>query len=620
MKCHTFILALGAMLIGHSMAPAQGAKRPNILWLTCEDISPNLGCYGDKDAVTPHLDALAKEAVRYTHAFSVAGVCAPSRSALITGMYPSTLGSHYMRCRATLPAEVKTYSEHLRNAGYYCTNNVKTDYNFAVPKGAWDQNSNRAHWRGRPKGAPFFAVFNNTITHESQIRAPEAAYKKNTARLSEKERHDPKKITIPPFHPDTPEVRRDWARYHDNITAMDKWVADRLKELADDGLADDTIVFFYGDHGVGLPRGKRWLYDTGMCVPLLIRFGKNFAHLAPGKPGTATDRLVSFVDFGPTALSLAGAKVPANMQGVAFLGAAAGKPREYVYGIRDRMDERNDCTRAVRDKRYKYIRNYHPYKPWAQPLNYMELMPTMRAWRRLKAEGKLKGPAALWMADTKPFEELYDTEADPHELVNLAGSDKHREALARLRQAHVAWMAETRDLGLMPEALVYERSKGRTPFALGQDARQFPARRLRELAEQQAARDPLGAFLKAMSDEDAAVRWWGATGAGAHGRGSKEALAALRRALADGSPVVRVAAADALRRLGHADEARPALVKALKDESPWVRHAAMLAIDELGTGAAKAAEAIEAALKDDNEYVVRVATYTLGRLKGAQGK
>jgi uncharacterized sulfatase len=603
------LLAAFALLVLTDASLSAEAKRPNILWLTCEDMSANLGCFGDKLAVTPNLDRLATQGVRYTRAFSVAGVCAPSRSGLITGMYPTTLGSHYMRCEARLPAEVLAYSEHLRRAGYHCTNNVKTDYNFPVPKAAWDQNSRTAHWRGRPAGKPFFAVFNNTVTHESQIRAADAAFKKNTARLTDKERHDPAKVAVPPFHPDTPEVRRDWARMFDLITAMDRWVGDLLDELDKDGLADDTVVFFYSDHGVGLPRGKRWLYDTGMRVPLIVRFGKNFAHLAPDKPGSATDRLVSFVDFGPTALSLAGVKTPANMQGVPFLGEHSGKPREAVYGIRDRMDERNDTTRAVRDRRYKYIRNYHAYKPWAQTLEYMEHMPTMQAWRRLQAAGKLDGPAALWMRPAKPFEELYDTVEDPHEIRNLADSPAHRATLERLRGLHLAWHRETRDLGLMPEALVHERSKGRTRFELGRDAEAFPQEKLLAAAEAVAGGDK-AACLKLLSDRDAALRWWGATGLGVHGGDE----AALTKALGDEAAIVRVAAADALRRQGQGDKVLGLLAKCLKDENPWVRHAAALAIDEFGADATPVRPALEAAQKDENQYVVRVVSHTLGVL------
>ena len=586
------------------LSPAADApKRPNILWLTCEDISCNLGCYGDRDAVTPRLDAFARQGTLYANAFSIAGVCAPSRSCLITGIYPSTLGSQYMRCKAELPKGITTFTVPLRKAGYYCTNNVKTDYNFTAPKEAWDDSSRKAHYRGRGKGQPFFAVFNNVVTHESRIRTPEAAFKRDTARLAPGQRHDPAKVAVPPYHPDVPAVRRDWARYHDLITAMDKWAGDKLDELDKAGLADDTIVFFYSDHGAGLPRGKRWLYDTGMKVPLLVRFGKNFAHLAPTRAGATTKRLASFVDFGPTVLSLAGVAVPAPMQGVPFLGKAAGKPREAVFGIRDRMDERNDCSRAVRDARWKYIRNYQWWKPWAQPLNYMELMPTMAAWRKLKAAGNLEGGPALWMRDRKLFEELYDLAADPHELNNLAGDKKHEGDLRRLRGLHLDWYKRTRDLGLMPEALVWGRSKEQTRYEMGQDPKAFPSARLREAAERIAHKPDLAALRSLLADEDAAVRWWGATGLGlSRADGAKEALT---KALAgEKSATVRVALAAALSRLD-------VLREGLKDKIPWVRHAAMLALDEMGPKAAPARKEIEAALKDANPYVGRVAEHWL---------
>jgi arylsulfatase A-like enzyme len=587
--------------------------RPNVLWLTCEDMSPNLGCYGDPDAVTPNLDAFAKTAVRYTHAFSVAGVCAPSRSCLITGMYPTTLGSHFMRCRAKLPEGVTTFTAYLRKVGYYCTNHVKQDYNFAAtPKEAWDESTNKAHWRNRGKGQPFFAVFNNVVTHESQIRAGEGAYRKNTARLTDAQRHDPAKVRVPPFHPDCPEVRKDWARYHDNITAMDYWFGEHLDALEKAGLADDTIVFFYSDHGVGLPRGKRWLYDTGMRVPLLVRFGKNVAHLAPSKPGSVTDRLVSFVDFGPTVLSLTGVDVPKHLQGEPFLGKAATKPREAVYGIRDRMDERNDTTRAVREKRFKYIRNYQWFRPWAQRLAYMELMPTMQAWRRLHAEGKLTPDAAKWMAKTKPFEELYDTEADPHELKNLADDPKYAADLKRLRDRHLEWYIATRDLGLMPEAVLYDRAKGGAEHTVGQAERVVDAWDRQEAATVVAHRYPVVEMRRMLTVRDAAVRWWGATGVGV--LGYKEAEKELRAALKDASGAVRVAAALSLHQLGK-EGVLDTLTTALKDKNPWVRHNAGLALLEMGEKARPAKAAVAAIEKDPNEYVGRVVAHVLAGLE-----
>jgi uncharacterized sulfatase len=401
--------------------------------------------------VTPNIDRLASEGCRYTRCFTHAGVCAPSRSGLITGMYPTTMGTQFMRCKGVPPAYVKCFTEYLRAAGYYCTNDSKTDYNFDPPLTAWDDSRRGAHWRNRPsKETPFFAVINLTTTHESQIRLPQRQLETRRATLKPNELHDPAKAPLPPYYPDTPVVRRDMANYYDNVTFTDKRVGEILKDLEDDGLAESTIVFFWGDHGRGLPRHKRWIYDSGIHCPLVIRW--------PGKlqPGSTSDELVAFIDFAPTMLSLAGVPIPKHMQGRAFLGEQAGPPREYIYAARDRMDETLDIIRAVRDKRFKYIRNYRPDLPYAQPITYMDQMPTMQEWRRLAAAGQLEGPQAIFFQPTKPVEELYDTEADAHEVHNLAGDPKYADALARLRAAHEKWREETGDLGLIPEAELFE--------------------------------------------------------------------------------------------------------------------------------------------------------------------
>jgi len=435
-------------------------QQPNILWVSCEDISPDLGCYGDSYAVTPNIDKLAAQGVRYTNVYTNAGVCAPSRSGLITGMYPTSIGTHHMRCNGVPPAEVKCFSEYLRASGYYCTNNSKTDYQFAPPTTAWDESSGKAHWRNRSEGQPFFAVFNFTTSHESQIRNRSEGMLKRLASLEPHERHDPAKIRrsdLPPYYPDTPVVRKDWAQYYDIITLMDKQVGDILKQLEDDGLADNTIVWFWGDHGRGLPRAKRWIYDSGIHAPLIISVPEKWRkHASPNKPaalkpGTVNDDLIAFIDFAPTMLSLAGVKIPQYIQGKAFLGSQKAEPREYVFAARDRMDEAYDVIRAVRDKRYKYIRNYMPHLTRGQDIEYMNQMPTMQEMRRLNAEGELKGPEKQYFEPTKPVEELYDTLNDPHEVNNLAADAKYKDVLERMRQVHQEWMRETSDLGLIPE-------------------------------------------------------------------------------------------------------------------------------------------------------------------------
>ena len=450
-------------------APAAPA-RPNIVWISAEDLSPDLGIYGNGYAAAPTLDQLAREGARFTHAFSSAPVCAPSRSAIITGMYPTTIGSMHMRSKAVPPPGVKAFTEYLRAAGYYCTNRSKTDYNFEAPPAhrppdtVWDESSEKAHWRNRPDPRqPFFSVFNIMTTHEGQIRLDETQFGGVTAVLDSSVRHDPARAVIPPYYPDTPLVRKDWARYYDLISVMDGQVKAILQQLEDDGLADRTIVFFWGDHGRGLPRAKRFVYDSGLRVPLIVRWPGTIA------PDSVVDDLVSLMDLGPTVLALAGVPVPGHMQGRAFLGPAKPPARELVFGHRDRMDEAYDMMRTVRDARFRYIKNFFPGRPYAQHIEYMEEMPTMREWRRrykdhMNAVGPEYGRALnpiqlLFMAPEKPSEELYDLDTDPYEVRNLAGSPEHQSVLARMRQALEAWQKETGDLGLVPEAELRERMR-----------------------------------------------------------------------------------------------------------------------------------------------------------------
>lgn len=612
--CFAALVLSGGNAVAASAADA--VARPNILWITCEDISPHLGCYGDAYAVTPHLDRFAQQAVRYTHAFAPIGVCAPARSCIITGMYPPAIGTHHMRCTGQLPSGVQCFPYYLRQAGYYCTNNVKTDYNFAAPRGTWDESSNQAHWRNRQPGQPFFAVFNFTTSHESQIRLPEAQYQQRTRGFTDAQRHDPARAPLPPYHPDAPEVRRDWARYADMITSMDMQVGQLLQELEADGLADETIVFFYSDHGAGMPRSKRWLYDSSLRVPFLVRFPEKYRDWAPAPPGSATDRLVSFVDLAPTVLSLAGVEIPRHMQGVAFLGSRAGAPRQYVYGFRDRMDERYDMLRAVRDKRYKYIRNYMPHLPWFhhQYVSYMYEMPTMRVWQHLADEGKLEGPAAVFMAHSKPSEELYDTEADPHEVRNLADSPEHREVLQRMRGQLRRWMEEIVDLGLLPEADLRTRFGTTPPYdAVRQNPEAYPLATLMQTADMATARDPAlrPQLLRAAGASDPAVRCWAVLGLGLLDSPDDATLAQLRQALQDPAAWVRVAAADALCWLGRYEDAIPTLARALEDRNEWVRLQAINVLDRIDGHARPALPALRSALQDANGYVVRVAQHAV---------
>ena len=590
---------------------ASAQERPNILWLSSEDNGPQIGAYGDAYAKTPALDALAGRGVRFTRAWAAAPVCAPSRTAIITGMYPQTTGGMHMRSEVPLPPDVQMFPALLRDAGYYTTNNVKEDYNHPTPSGVWDESSDTAHWRNRRPGQPFFAVFNSITTHESQIRRrPHMAV------------HDPSRVRVPPYHPDTPEVRRDWAQYYDKLTEMDAEIAARLRELESDGLADSTIVMYWGDHGVGLPRGKRWLYPAGLSVPLIVYVPKRFRHLAPDEyaDGKALDRLVSLLDLGPSTLSAAGLRPPAYMQGQAFMGPFASPPRQWLHAGRDRMDERVDMSRAVTDGRYLYIRNYRPDRLQGEFLAYMFETPTTQVWKALHDAGKLIAEQDTFWRE-KPIEELYDLDADPDAVHDLARTAPHLATLTRLRGALRSHVLATRDLGLLPEVDLYQRRAGRTAYALTSDAAAFPVEPILDAAERAspAGRFDVAGLRGGLRHADRAVRYWSAYGLGRAGRRAVlEAEAELRGLLQDEAPAARIAAADALVRHGSESTRAPALAAllALADPGSQGHQAAMLALDTilaLGDAAAPI-RARAAAVPDpgadvparEREYVVRL--------------
>jgi len=454
MNRRDFLKASSTYLVFSSVLPSRSharrtsggerRRRPNILWISCEDTSPDLGCYGDDYADTPNLDRLASEGCRYTNAFVPYPVCAPTRSSIITGMYPSTIGSMHMRTNmrgyeTVPPPYVRCFSEYMRAAGYFCTNHTKTDYQFKAPFTAWDKGRD---WRDRPGDMPFFSVINLTVSHESR----------NWPKKNETLIHDPAKVPVPPYYPDTPIVRQNLARYYDNVTKMDQQAGEILARLDADGLSDSTIVFFWGDHGRGLPRHKRWCYDSGIHVPLIVR--------RPGgiEPNTVCDDLISLVDLGPTVMSLASVKIPSYMQGRPFLGGRKVPPRRFIVAGRERMDkDSHDHIRCIRDKRYKYIRNFMPEKAYAQPIPYRDRMPIMQEWRRLNEEGALKGPQKLFFRKTKPKEEFYDTLNDPHEIDNLIESPEYAGRIAKMRGQLKKWSEQTGDLGGTPEEELKER-------------------------------------------------------------------------------------------------------------------------------------------------------------------
>ncbi|MFK7911981.1 MAG: sulfatase-like hydrolase/transferase [Akkermansiaceae bacterium] len=603
------------------------AERPNILWLSAEDINAHFGCYGDPHAITPNLDQLAKEGVRYTNAFTAAGVCAPCRSTIITGMYQTTIGTMHMRSKAVMPDSIKPFPIYLRKSGYYCTNNSKTDYQFRAPKDTWDESSGKAHWNKRTDTAtPFFSVFNFTGCHESGI-ANDSKYQSFTERLSPDERQDPQKLTtLPPYYPDTPRVREDWKRNYELITAMDAWVGDHISALKEAGIYENTIIIYWSDHGVGLPRAKRWLYDSGTRIPLIIRIPEKYRSPGQGKPGTVDDQLISSLDFGNTTLNLLGLPAPPVTQGRAFLGENLSLPREFIYGARDRMDERYDIIRSVRDKRYRYIRNYEPLKPYFQYMNTPEKGATMKEIRRISKTGNIPAAMKLFMADQKPIEEFYDLKTDPHEIKNLAEDPNFKMLLDRFRKAHKQWIRETRDLGLIPEPEIALREKeagSRFDILAKTSDKSLPERLGRMASLASEGEKALPDLLKGLTDIDAAVRYWAATGVGNIGKQSDKAVAACLNILNnETSTVVRIATARALLRMKVEEKkALAELSKSLESPEEWSRLHAAIALDEADEQARPALPALEKALKNQpNKYIIRVTNKAVNDLRGTSNK
>ena len=448
--------------------------RPNILVLMAEDLSPRIGAFGDPVAQTPNLDAFALEGVRFTHTFTTAGVCAPSRAAHILGMHQMSVGTQHMRSssrpdggyKSLPPAHVKAYPELLRAAGYYTFTDNKLDYQFSGalsgsgPFSIWSDEGNDAHWRNRPEGKPFFGLINFPVTHESGVFPPLGTWPHSLMHFATQllraysapdvgptKKVATQNIPLPPYYPDTPTVRENVARHYNNISVMDAQVGQLLQQLDEDGLADNTIVIWTTDHGDGLPRAKRELYDSGIRVPMIVRW--------PGKyrppdlrPGDTDDRLVSFVDFAPTLLNIAGVASPAYLHGRDFVN---DPPRDYVYAARDRIDEVMDRQRAVRDTRFKYIRSWHPQQEGGHPLEFRDNMPMMREMRSMYLQGDLTPEQERWF-EAPGEERLFDLAVDPHELDDVSSVPQYADTLRNLRAVLSSWQSQVTDLSDITEA------------------------------------------------------------------------------------------------------------------------------------------------------------------------
>ncbi|HUX56470.1 MAG TPA: sulfatase [Bacteroidales bacterium] len=580
---------------------------PNILWIVSEDNSAYFtGCYGNSFATTPNIDKLAGEGFLYTHAYCSNAVSAPSRNTIITGVHAASNGNENMRSTYAKSSIVRTYPEFLREAGYYCTNNSKTDYNTNSidPAAIWDESSNKAHYKNRPEGKPFFAVFNINTSHESCIHKQIP---------TEKLRHDPEKVVLPPYHPDTPEMRHDWAQYYDKIEDMDGEVGALLKELEESGEAENTIVMYYGDNGGILARSKRFVYETGTQIPFVIRIPEKYKYLFPGKPGQKVDRLINFVDLTPTLLSIIGTAIPEYMQGNAFLGKQKTEDPEYTYMSRQRMDEHYDLVRAVRDKQFRYIRNYMPFRITMQHVNYLFIAPSAQSWENAFKEGKTNEIQSRYF-QPKPVEELYDSEKDPWEINNLVGDPDFKEVLERIRKAETEWMSKIKDVGLIPET-EYGNFAGNGAMYDYMRSQACPLDALIEASDiaTLGGREKINTLTEYLKDSNSAIRYWGATGLLILKDDARPAIGALREATKDNSGAVAVLAAEALYGLGEKELAKKTYINILKDTLTYDfndQNFALNSIDALNEDSPELKTAIKQLYKNLGATKAGLASYT----------
>jgi len=557
------ILALIAVLSG-LLSAGSAADRPNILWLVCEDSNVTwIGCYGNPEAKTPNIDALARQGFRYTHAYACAPVCAPSRSTWITGIYAVSTGTLPMRSRYPIPHDrIKYYPDYLQQAGYYTSNHTKTDYNIGGrPDGAcW--NSNVIHgWENRKPGQPFFQVINFNESHESRAQGDVT-----------KTRHSPGDVTLRKFHPDEMGIRMNYAKYYDAVENMDAEVGKQLAALEKAGLAEDTIVIFNSDHGGVMPGSKRFLVDVGVHTPLIIRIPEKFKHLWPAeKPGSTVDRLVSFIDMPKTWLGLASAEIPAVMQGRIFLGPKTEPEPQYVFSFRERMDERIDSGRAVRDKHYAYIKNYMPYVIWGQHLDYLWKMVAMRTWEEAYKHHRTDAVTGRFFT-TKPVEELYDMDADPDNVVNLAGKPEHRQTLERMRATLREWQLKIHDSALLPEAERARRAAENhvTIYDMVRDPKLYDLPAYLDAADLALAKDPANQprLIELLRSKDSGLRYWGACGLFMLGNTDATAQAAVAPLLDDPCGEAAAMSAWLLIQSGNSSKAEKAIMERLQKHSP----------------------------------------------------
>ncbi|MCF7817216.1 MAG: sulfatase [Kiritimatiellales bacterium] len=560
MQRRCFIQTGAVAVAGIAAAKAAVAERPNILWLTSEDDNVGwVGCYGNPHAETPNIDKLAAEGFQYMHAYANAPVCAPSRSTWITGIHAISMGTHPMRSRYEIPhGLIKYYPDHLRANGYYCGNTPKTDYNIGGrdDKECWN-NPQKVDWAALKQKQPFFQVINSNASHESKAQGDV----ENTL-------HDPADTQLRKYHPDLPDVRKNYAKYHDAMKTMDAEIGASLQALEAAGLAGNTIVVQCSDHGGVMPRSKRFLFDSGLHCPLIIRIPEKFKALWPAeKTGMKIDRLVSFIDMPKTWLSLTGSNVPGTMQGTIFLGPHTEPEKEFHFAFRGRMDERIDNARAVCDKQFLYIRNYMPYVPWMQHLNYLWKMKATVAWDEYVTAGKASEVEARFFAPKRWTEELYDNRKDPDNVDNLIQNPEYRVVAARMRAGLRSWQETIFDAGLMPESEMVKRAAANhtTIYEMVRNPKLYNLPALINAADVALAKSSMTfpMLMQMIKDPDCGIRYWGAVGCFLV-TAKPDGIDAL---LEDESHEVRAMAAWLLIKTGEKEKGLACMEKMLKEKS-----------------------------------------------------
>ena len=569
--CFQLTLQLTLVCSAVVLAGEPQVSRPNILWLTMEDTSFFLGCYGDKVAKTPNIDRLAKEGTLFTRAFASSPVCSPARSALITGMSVGELGIGNHRSRVQIPDSVKGYPAYLRQAGYYCTNHTKNDFNFTnagqFAANCWDDSSRNAHWRNRPEGKPFFSIFNYADSHQSRtsVNSYQRFQRRYQSQLNAEEIASPKDVSLPPFYHDSPRMRKAFARVYDCITLVDKQIGQRLQQLDADGLSEDTIVVFFTDHGQGIPRFKTYPFGLGFRVPLIVRVPKKYQHLLPLKPGATCDEIVSFVDLGPAMLNIAGVQIPETMSGKPVWGPNRVQ-RSFFYGSLNDVGATENHARCISDGRTMYIRNYMPQLPYAQTQMYCDSAEIMRFIREDYRAGLLSGPSQAFMSPTRPAEALYDLENDPWEITNLAFRPQHQETLRKMRVRNRDTVLDSRDLHFLHAWEIETRAKGRPAAHMRHDRALFPLERILATAELNGhGRAVLNQQFQALTDEEPMCRYWALIGLQAQQPVTEKMIQAAAKLLTDPAPYVRYEAAFICCRYGENPQARKVLIHGIHE-------------------------------------------------------